>query len=52
MECLVAQATAIETYKVDYLLNSKSEWGYPQIPRICLEVGDRLVLDRLVDAPT
>ena len=43
LERLVAQATAIESFQVDFLLNSKAEWGYPRIPRLRLENGDKLV---------
>ena len=42
----VAQAIAIEMAKPDILLNSKSEWGYPQIPRLRIEVGDRLLVKK------
>ena len=34
MQQQIAQAVAIEMAKPDYLLNSKSEWGFPRIPRL------------------
>ena len=38
----IVQAIEIEMSKPDILLNSKSEWGYPKIPRLRVEVGDKM----------
>ena len=45
MERQIAQAVMIEMAKPDHLLNSKSEWGFPRIPRLRVEFGDSLMGD-------
>ena len=53
MKRQIAQAVAIEMAKPDKLLNSKSEWGFPKIPRLRVEFGDTLVGDKTTrQAPT
>ena len=42
LERTVAQAVMIFTNDYDLTLNSKSEWGFPRIPRLAVEVGDRI----------
>ena len=42
LERTVAQAVTIFSNDFDEILNSKSEWGYPRIPRLMVEVGDQL----------
>ena len=42
LERTVAQAVTIFSNDYDEILNSKSEWGYPRIPRLMVEVGDKI----------
>ena len=42
MQRQIAQAVAIEMSRPDKLLNSRSEWGFPRIPRLRVEFGDKL----------
>ena len=42
LERLVAESVMIEAGGADLIMNSKSEWGASRIPRLTLEVGERV----------
>ena len=47
LECQIYKVVMMGDNKIDHVLNSKTEWNHPRIPRVVVEIGDKVKENKL-----